>query len=70
MKVMLRQIATGIQAYVAKKDMEANVVEMEKPEMWGGWIKLSNDWVFELPAMAADTKMPITVEARRISGDE
>ena len=69
MKIMLRKIDGGIQAYVAKKDMEANVVEMEKPEMWGGWIKLSNDWVFELPVMALDTKMPITIEAKRLSGE-
>jgi nitrogen fixation protein NifT len=69
MKIMLRKIDAGIQAYVAKKDMEANVVEMEKPGMWGGWIKLTNDWVFELPEMAEDTRLPITVEAKRISGD-
>lgn len=69
MKVMLRRHNDGIQAYVAKKDMEANVVEMEKPGLWGGWIKLSNGWSFELPDMAADTKMPITVEAKRLSGE-
>lgn len=69
MKVMLRRNGDVMQAYVAKKDMEANVVEMEKPGMWGGWIKLSNDWVFELPEMAEDTRLPITVEAKRLAGE-
>lgn len=69
MKVMLRRHNDGIQAYVAKKDMEANVVEMEKPGLWGGWIKLSNGWSFELPDLAEDTRMPITVEAKRLSGE-
>ncbi|MBF0267848.1 MAG: putative nitrogen fixation protein NifT [Alphaproteobacteria bacterium] len=69
MKVMLRKHGEGIQAYVPKKDMEANVVEMEKPGMWGGWIKLTNDWVFELPDLALDTKLPITVEAKRLAGE-
>lgn len=70
MKVMLRKTDAGVQAYVAKKDMEANVVEMEKPAMWGGWIKLTNDWIFELPDLPLDTKLPITVEAKRLSGGE
>ncbi|TAN55831.1 MAG: putative nitrogen fixation protein NifT [Rhodospirillales bacterium] len=69
MKVMIRKTDAGMQAYVAKKDMEANVVEMEKPELWGGWIKLSNGWVFAMPEMAADTRLPITVEAKRLEGE-
>lgn len=69
MKVMLRKHGEIMQAYVAKKDMEANIVEMEKPAMWGGWVKLSNDWVFELPDMPIDTKLPITVEAKRLAGE-
>ncbi len=69
MKVMIRKTDAGMQAYVAKKDMEADVVEMEKPEMWGGWIRLSNGWVFAMPEMAADTRLPITVEAKRLEGE-
>jgi nitrogen fixation protein NifT len=69
MKVMLRKTGDVMQAYVAKKDMEANVVEMEKPGMWGGWIKLTNDWVFALPDLPADTRLPITVEAKRLEGE-
>jgi len=39
---------------------------MEKPEMWGGTITLGNGWKFALPEMAADTRLPLTVEARKL----
>jgi nitrogen fixation protein NifT len=32
-------------------------------------VTLGNGWLLALPEMAADTRLPITVEARRISGD-
>jgi nitrogen fixation protein NifT len=67
MKVMIRKMPDGrMSAYVAKKDLEEPIVEMEKPEMWGGVVTLSNGWRLELPSMAADTKLPITVEARKL----
>ncbi|MBI4696145.1 MAG: putative nitrogen fixation protein NifT [Gammaproteobacteria bacterium] len=67
MKVMLRRSANGqLSAYVAKKDLEEPIVDMEKPEMWGGVVTLGNGWRLELPAMAADTRLPITVEARKL----
>jgi nitrogen fixation protein NifT len=66
MKVMLRRNEGGLSAYVAKKDMEEPVVETQSPDLWGGWIRLGNGWVFELPEMAADTRLPVTVEARKI----
>jgi nitrogen fixation protein NifT len=68
MKVMIRKDAAGVlSAYVAKKDLEEPIVAMEKPEMWGGRVTLANGWQLELPAMAAETRLPITVEARRLS---
>ncbi|MFA7242691.1 MAG: putative nitrogen fixation protein NifT [Sulfuricellaceae bacterium] len=67
MKVMIRKNAGGVlTAYIAKKDLEENIVEMEKPEMWGGTITLGNGWKFVLPDMAADTRLPLTVEARKL----
>lgn len=66
MKVMLRRNGGVLSAYVAKKDLEEPVVEMEKETMWGGWVKLANGWVLELPDMAADTRLPLTVEARKV----
>lgn len=67
MKVMIRKSEGRLSAYVAKKDLEEPIVDMEKPEMWGGRITLANGWQLELPALAADTALPITVEARRLS---
>lgn len=67
MKVMIRKNAAGeLSAYVAKKDLEEPIVAMDKPEMWGGTVTLANGWKLELPEMAPDTRLPITVEARRL----
>jgi nitrogen fixation protein NifT len=70
MKVTLRRVDKGIEAYVPKKDLEEMVVEVEKPELWGGTITLANGWRFQLPEMAADTPMPITVDARKLGGED
>ena len=67
MKVMIRKDASGaLTAYIAKKDLEEPIVSMEKPEMWGGVVTLANGWKFALPEMAADTRLPLTVEARKL----
>jgi nitrogen fixation protein NifT len=68
MKVMIRRSAQGqLSAYVPKKDLEEPIVSQERPEMWGGTVTLANGWQLELPDLAADTKLPITVEARKLS---
>lgn len=69
MKVTIARRDERYSVYVAKKDLEEPVVDMERPELWGGWVELSNGWRLDLPDMAADTRLPITVEARRISAD-
>lgn len=69
MKVMIRETAKGIEAYVPKKDLEEMVVETEKPGMWGGWARLSNGWVFDMPPLD-NPKLPITVDAVRVSTGE
>lgn len=70
MKVMIRKDSKGtLTAYVPKKDLEEPIVAMVQPGMWGGLVTLANGWQLELPVMAADTPLPITVEARRIAGD-
>lgn len=67
MKVMIRKDSTGaLTAYIAKKDLEEPIVSMEKPEMWGGVVTLANGWKFALPEMSADTRLPLTVEARKL----
>lgn len=66
MKVMIRRNAAGaLSAYVPKKDLEEPIVSMEQIAMWGGRVTLANGWQLELPAMPADTKLPITVDARK-----
>lgn len=70
MKVMMRRNAAGVlSAYVPKKDLEEPVVSQEKPDLWGGSITLANGWTLALPEMAAGTTLPITVEARKLSGE-
>ncbi|MBI5750901.1 MAG: putative nitrogen fixation protein NifT [Hydrogenophilales bacterium] len=67
MKIMIRKDAQGaLSAYVPKKDLEEPIVSMEQAGMWGGVVTLGNGWRLELPAMAAETTLPITVEARRL----
>lgn len=66
MKITLRKAGDVLSVYVAKKDLEEHVVAIEKPGVWGGKITLGNGWVFQLPEMAPDTRLPISVEARRL----
>ena len=67
MKVTLRKELNGnYSIYVPKKDLEAQVISLEVPTVWGGKIELDNGWTLEMPSMAADTRLPITIEARRL----
>ena len=52
---------------MAKKDLEEPIVESEKPGLWGGWVQLGNGWRLELPDLPVDTRLPITVEARKLA---
>jgi nitrogen fixation protein NifT len=70
MKVTLRRVADYYEIYVPKKDLEEKIVEMEGDSPWGGVIKISNGWTFQMPDMPADTPLPITVEARKLGGDD
>jgi len=65
MKVMIRRAEGALSAYVPKKDLEEPIVEVERESLWGGWVRLANGWVLELPDLAEDTRLPITVEARK-----
>lgn len=68
MKVMIRKDSKGaLTAYVPRKDLEEPIVAMVEPGMWGGLVTLGNGWQLELPAMAVDTRLPVTVEARRVA---
>jgi nitrogen fixation protein NifT len=68
MKVMIRRNTAGVlSAYIAKKDLEEPIVEVEKAELWGGMVTLANGWQLELPEMDSATTLPITVEARKVA---
>lgn len=67
MKVMIRKSREGVvSVYMAKKDLEELIVAMEKDTLWGGVVTLANGWRLALPEMAEDTRLPITVEAKRL----
>lgn len=71
MKVMIRRAEGVLSAYVPKKDLEEPIVELERETIWGGWAKLANGWVLEMPDMAENTPLPITVDARkRVAAEE
>ncbi len=71
MKLMLRRSPEiGLSIYVPKKDLEEPVVEQELEGLWGGWIKIANGWIIDLPEMPADTRLPITVNAKKRGGEE
>ncbi|KDB51742.1 hypothetical protein X805_26720 [Sphaerotilus natans subsp. natans DSM 6575] len=66
---MRRNAAGVLSVYVPKKDLEEPVVAQEKPDLWGGTVTLANGWLLSLPEMAVDTRLPITVEARKVGSD-
>ncbi|MDT8854303.1 putative nitrogen fixation protein NifT [Paracoccaceae bacterium Fryx2] len=70
MKVMIRQTPKGLECYVPKKDLEEMIVETETPAIWGGWARLGNGWVLDLPAYDVPPSLPVTVEARKRPGAE
>lgn len=70
MKVLIRRSATGsLSAYVAKKDLEEPIVATQHESLWGGWVRLRNGWTLDLPMMASDTRLPITVNAKKRGGE-
>lgn len=67
MKVTVRREKDGAYSlYVAKKDLESRVVDAQEPALWGGKVTIDNGWTFQMPAMPADTPLPVTVDARRL----
>jgi nitrogen fixation protein NifT len=67
MKVMIRRNAAGVlSAYMAKKDLEEPIVQMDNSDLWGGNVTLANGWRLELPVMETGTTLPRTVEARKL----
>jgi nitrogen fixation protein NifT len=70
MKVMIRRAGGKLSAYFSKKDLEEPIIESEKTSLWGGWVKLKNGWILDLPELAPETTLPITVNVRRRGVEE
>jgi nitrogen fixation protein NifT len=66
MKVMIRSTPKGLSVYAPKKDLEEMIVSTERDPIWGGKITLKNGWILLLPDLPADTKLPVTVEAKKL----
>ncbi len=67
MKVMLRRNNAGhLTVYVAKKDLEEEVVsEKEGPE--GKIFVLANGWEMIFPSLSEPFQLPLTVEGKRVA---
>ena len=67
MKVMLRMNDAGtLVAYVAKKDLEEEVVKQTDSET-GKILTLANGWELEFSEFPDKSRLPLTVEAKRLS---
>ena len=67
-KVMLRKTESGMTLYVAKQDLEENIVSLEHegPGKWGGEITLADGSKFFVDVLDEAPKLPITVRAKRM----
>ncbi len=66
MKVMLRRSAAGkLVVYVAKKDLEEEVIK-ETPGEESTIYTLTNGWELEI-TLPDPLKLPVTVEAKRLA---
>ncbi|WP_114947323.1 putative nitrogen fixation protein NifT [Microvirga calopogonii] len=70
MKIMIRRSSAGLSAYVPRKDLEEPIIKVENENLWGGTVTLRNGWRFVLPDLPRETRLPITVEARKISNQD
>lgn len=67
MKVMLRLNDAGnLVAYVAKKDLEEEVVKQTDGDA-GKVLTLANGWELEFSELPPQDSLPITVEAKRLA---
>src|SRR5215470_2330537 len=71
MKLMIRQSPEcGLSIYVPKKDLEEPIVEQEHETLWGGWIKIANGWVIDLPALPEGAKGNAWASAQHIESNK
>jgi nitrogen fixation protein NifT len=67
--VMIRKTQEGqLVFYLAKKDLEAHVVHIERddPEGFGGALTLDDGVRYYVEPMSPPPKLPVTLRARRL----
>lgn len=72
-KVMLRKRATGqLLFYVAKKDLEEEVVgvEFDTADKWGGELELRDGSKYFVEPFPGPPPLPVTVRAQRVGGGD
>lgn len=68
MRVMLRQNKLGqLVVYVAKKDLEEEVVKQTESDEGQKIFTLSNGWELVIPPLEEPNRLPQTVEAKRLT---
>ncbi|MFM2484280.1 putative nitrogen fixation protein NifT [Celerinatantimonas yamalensis] len=65
--VILRQQSDGLYCYIAKRDLEARVVqiEFEKADCWGGRLELADGQAWYLAPQPAVPSFPFKVRLSR-----
>ncbi|GGE06075.1 putative nitrogen fixation protein NifT [Rhizobium leguminosarum bv. viciae] len=67
MRVTISRTDVGLSAYIHKKDLEEPIISVEHKSLWGGFILLKNGWQIALPDLSQNRRLPVTVDARRLS---
>ncbi|CDM60478.1 nitrogen fixation protein NifT [Rhizobium tibeticum] len=70
MKVTVRRNGADLSVYIPKKDLEEPVISVENENLWGGFVLLRNGWRLALPELPQNTRLPVTVEARRLPSED
>lgn len=65
--IMIREQNGVLTGYIAKKDLEAEIIffEFTEPDNWGGKITLSNGASFYFDPLDSQPQLPITIRMRR-----
>lgn len=65
--IMIREQDGIMTGYIAKKDLEAEIVSLEFAEQdrWGGKMTLNNGLSFYFEPLSAQPTLPITIRMRR-----
>ena len=67
--VMIRRDESGgLVFYLPKKDLEESVasLEFDRPDCWGGKLKLGDGQCYFIEPMEAPPKLPISLRAKRL----